>query len=505
MRIASRVAVAIVATAISIIASSTLALAAPTSWEAVDVTVHAEQGNATMLVSGTLPEGTKLPAEVELPVPAGSQFQWAGEILGGPVDQDPSVQYTTTTRDGSDIYSFRLTESLIGQLEVIPAGLVISTADGYQSNLTWTANSDVKELRLNYRLPQTAKVVTPAAGASMSPGPTGYNYYSKTIQDVKAGQTESLAFGYSPVTAAPATSAGTTGASDTVALVLVLGAALAFFAFFAMKVSRKMQAKSGATSTPMAAARASEHQGAGDVPAEDGTAPAVDRESEAPPVRAGRKPAVILGLVVGVLGAVVLVALSNGGKAAVSGDTVMLTVAQVDACSQSNIPLSTPPGGDLARDANDILGLLKSVSGVGNATIYLSQSMIEVNYCESSTDEARIRASLAPSGYVAASTGVSSTSAATTLASDGKIQTLDIDASTGPGFAPAQISAKAGVPIEIDFSQGEGCLDEVVFDQFGIRQSLAAGPTTVKLPALEPGTYAFNCGMGHQEGSIVVQ
>jgi plastocyanin domain-containing protein len=91
------------------------------------------------------------------------------------------------------------------------------------------------------------------------------------------------------------------------------------------------------------------------------------------------------------------------------------------------------------------------------------------------------------------------------LESDGRAQNLDIDASTGPGFAPAQISAEAGIPIELDFSQGEGCLDEVVFEQFGIRQSLAAGPTTVKLPALEPGTYAFNCGMGHQEGSIVVQ
>ena len=45
----------------------------------------------------------------------------------------------------------------------------------------------------------------------------------------------------------------------------------------------------------------------------------------------------------------------------------------------------------------------------------------------------------------------------------------------------------------------------MVFPDLNIRQSLEAGPVKVKFPALEPGTYAFSCGMDTQRGTLVVQ
>ena len=55
--------------------SASVALAAPSAWQNVDVTRHFEQDGSILLVSGDLPETAKLPAEAELAVPAGSQLQ----------------------------------------------------------------------------------------------------------------------------------------------------------------------------------------------------------------------------------------------------------------------------------------------------------------------------------------------------------------------------------------------------------------------------------------------
>lgn len=84
------------------------------------------------------------------------------------------------------------------------------------------------------------------------------------------------------------------------------------------------------------------------------------------------------------------------------------------------------------------------------------------------------------------------------------MQTAQVDTSSG-SFAPGQIALKAGVPAEISFGSAAGCLSEVVISDLGIEQDLTNGPATVKLPALEAGTYQFACAMGHQSGQIVVQ
>jgi len=42
-------------------------------------------------------------------------------------------------------------------------------------------------------------------------------------------------------------------------------------------------------------------------------------------------------------------------------------------------------------------------------------------------------------------------------------------------------------------------------NDLGFSEDLTAGPKTVKLAALEPGTYAFSCGMEMVFGKIVVE
>jgi len=100
--------------------------------------------------------------------------------------------------------------------------------------------------------------------------------------------------------------------------------------------------------------------------------------------------------------------------------------------------------------------------------------------------------------------GVSGTEAAGTATVEGDVQRIAIDLSTGI-YSPNVIKLKAGVPAEITFGQSSGCTAVVQSRDLGFQEDLTAGAKTVKLGALEPGTYAFSCGMEMVFGKIVVE
>lgn len=86
----------------------------------------------------------------------------------------------------------------------------------------------------------------------------------------------------------------------------------------------------------------------------------------------------------------------------------------------------------------------------------------------------------------------------------GDVQKIAVDLSTG-SYNPSEIVLKAGVPAEITFGQGSGCLAQVQSQDLGFFEDLTGGPKTVNVPALKAGTYGFTCGMGMVSGSIVVK
>ncbi len=83
------------------------------------------------------------------------------------------------------------------------------------------------------------------------------------------------------------------------------------------------------------------------------------------------------------------------------------------------------------------------------------------------------------------------------------VQRIAIDASAG--YNPNVIRLAAGVPVEITFSQGGGCMAQVMSRDLGFFEDLTTGSKTITLPALQPGTYGFSCGMEMVFGSIVVE
>jgi len=100
--------------------------------------------------------------------------------------------------------------------------------------------------------------------------------------------------------------------------------------------------------------------------------------------------------------------------------------------------------------------------------------------------------------------GVTGTEAAGTAQVAGDVQTISVDIKDG-SYAPNVLKLKAGVPAEITFGQSTGCTGVVQSKDLGFQEDLSAGPKTVKLAALQPGTYTFSCGMEMVYGKIVVE
>ncbi len=73
------------------------------------------------------------------------------------------------------------------------------------------------------------------------------------------------------------------------------------------------------------------------------------------------------------------------------------------------------------------------------------------------------------------------------------------------GYDPDTILVEAGIPVEIGFSEGHGCLSEVVFDGLGVRADLRQGGAVVRLPALDAGHYTFRCGMDMVHGVLIAE
>lgn len=114
-------------------------------------------------------------------------------------------------------------------------------------------------------------------------------------------------------------------------------------------------------------------------------------------------------------------------------------------------------------------------------------------------------ATAAPAGGGGCCGGGAAGPAVTKAASLGNgVQKISVDVSKGY-YDPSTIELKAGVPAEITFSQSSGCTGYVQSQELGFAEDLSGGPRTVKIAALQPGTYGFACGMNMVSGSIVVK
>jgi hypothetical protein len=211
------------------------------------------------------------------------------------------------------------------------------------------------------------------------------------------------------------------------------------------------------------------------------------------------KPSV---LIIGVVAVVAVAALlpafltEQTGSRKVQGDTVTAVVANVETDSSVDVPVTLSEG-DPEHEIGHIVDAMKVVPGVGSVAV--AGSTLTVEYAKAQTDEAAIRQQLVSAGYVKAS---ADDAVPAELAKDGKSQSIEVIDNNG--FQPSVIRAKTGVPLEIKFGPGTECRTTVKIPDFQITQDITQGGT-VKVPAMEPGTYKIACGGDGDEGVIFVE
>ena len=75
-------------------------------------------------------------------------------------------------------------------------------------------------------------------------------------------------------------------------------------------------------------------------------------------------------------------------------------------------------------------------------------------------------------------------------------------------YQPSEIKAQSGEEIHLSFIRKDPtpCAEMVLFDALDISSQLPVNEAKeIKLPALKPGKYEFNCQMGMYRGRLVVQ
>jgi len=204
-----------------------LAVAAPVSAGGpLDVQIWPQDGQTVVIASCQLPEGTKLPVLVRIPVVPGAKVEWAGEIFGADVSSDIAREYRLVDGVGGQYAEFYLTKSLHGQLDSVAttlgvSGTTISTA------VDWVQSVESSQTVFSVRLPAglSAVKITPAPDGKPVENDSGELLYELPSQTLPVGGAQKVTLSYSTVPASePETglSANTIVASLLGVLVLAL-------------------------------------------------------------------------------------------------------------------------------------------------------------------------------------------------------------------------------------------------------------------------------------------
>jgi|GEM_PF-4477836 len=178
------------------------ASAAPVAVQEVNVSLDTALENfpdGLLFVTAILPENAPLPAEVDVMVPVGREILWAGEVLGGALENNPWVQYRRIPyNDSFETFRAVLTQSRTLQLEIEAGGKVTPQEGFTEAMVEWQAPTALPVVRLGIVVPPGSTMTT--GPANILAGRAGDNkiVFYREYRDVAAGDTFELRVGYAP-------------------------------------------------------------------------------------------------------------------------------------------------------------------------------------------------------------------------------------------------------------------------------------------------------------------
>lgn len=198
------------------------ALAGPADgWTSISATLYdLEPGmTPTLVISGLLPQDTRLPAEAALAVPKNATISWAGELTGDSAN-DPTLEFTVEPHDTYDLVRFTLTQSPAAQLELAaPQGVVTQSDNGFDLSLSWISGGTAERARIAIASPFAYHLESATPDPSVEVRDGDVLYWVEAVP-VTAGQqlalSGSLVSGPAPELSSPAQTEQTATAPATV-------------------------------------------------------------------------------------------------------------------------------------------------------------------------------------------------------------------------------------------------------------------------------------------------
>jgi hypothetical protein len=149
---------------------------------------QSDNGVSSIIAVAKVPENVNLPAKVRIPLPAGAQLTWAGQIVGTDTSGDIAEQPTTGTANGGEYVELTASKSRMVQYEAA-IGVPKVQGNAHSSVLTWRQTTFATQVRFAVRLPLAATNV------AIKPAPEG--------DPVKNEQLAQMLYGLPPVNLKP--------------------------------------------------------------------------------------------------------------------------------------------------------------------------------------------------------------------------------------------------------------------------------------------------------------
>lgn len=111
-----------------------------------------QPGSTLLIVTGHIPQGAALPATVRLPLPDGTEVVWAGEILGGPVAEDPARAWIVVDAGGGRALELTAEATRTVQYEAV-AGPLTTAGGATTSVFVWSQSVDTGDVVFSVRVP----------------------------------------------------------------------------------------------------------------------------------------------------------------------------------------------------------------------------------------------------------------------------------------------------------------------------------------------------------------
>ena len=181
-----------------------------------------ENGSLVVVVALTAPPTVALPVTVRIPVPAGAQVQWTGEVLGGDPNLDPSRVYKIKTSPVGGRYAeFTLETTRAAQMDsVLP--VLKTTGSDMSAAFDWIQSVSSPSMTFSVRVPTGATNVRIAPQPSAAPdvGSGGQTLYSGDPMSLTPGSKTAVSVAYTLGAATGATPASANRGSSLIYFVV---------------------------------------------------------------------------------------------------------------------------------------------------------------------------------------------------------------------------------------------------------------------------------------------